>query len=112
MYLVRKHIKENNTELTIPLFVTDKDYAERYVEYQNRGIKALQDIAKVTDEENVDNMNNNCAVNDFIVTKDDLYKDIFIDFIEIPFYEGKILKNTFVPDAIVRSSAERIAAHK
>lgn len=118
MYLVRKHIKENNTELTIPLFVTDKDYAERYVKYQNKGIKLFQDAVKeqcnkgiITDEEIVDIMNNNHVVNDFIVTKNDLYKEIFIDFIEIPFYEGKILENTFVPDAIVRSLAER-TTHK
>lgn len=118
MYLVRKHIKENNTELIIPLFVTDEDYAERYVKYQNKGIKLFQDAAKeqhnkgiITDEEIIDIMNNNQAANDFIVTKDDLYKDIVIDFIEIPFYEGKILENTFVPGVIARSLAER-ATHK
>lgn len=110
MYLVRKNIKQNNKEVSIPLFITDKEYAERYTKYHNKGIKLFQSAAKeqykkdvITDEDIVNIMNSHYAVNDFILTKDDLYKDIFIDFIEVPFYEGKKLEDTFVPDATMRS---------
>lgn len=109
MYLVRKHTKENDNEVITPLFVTDKEYAERYVKEQNKIIKMFQDVAKkiekytITEGEMVYTMNAQSAVCDFILKKEDLYNYILVDAIEIPFYEGKFNEKIFVPNSAKRA---------
>lgn len=107
MYLVRKHTKENDTEIVTPLFVTNEEYAKIYVKEQNKIIKLMQKTAKLfldnntfqSEESFIDTMNSDSAVCDFILKKEDLYNYILIDAIEIPFYEGKFNEKTFVPNS-------------
>lgn len=107
MYLVRKHTKENDTEVVTPLFVTNEEYAKTYVKEQNKFIKLMQKTVKlflnnntITSEESFINiMNSDYTICDFILKKEDLYNYILIDAIEVPFYEGKFNVKTFVPNS-------------
>lgn len=124
MYIIRKHEVDNKKDNITLLFVTDESYAKRYTKYHNDAIKEVKSYIEQTLEiakkvksgikclslDYIIKMAHYQKVCDYIHNEDDLKKEIYLDYIELPFYEGGSFKECFIPDAHERITYEKVNA--